>query len=111
VKAFSYSRPGSAAAAVERLSAPGARAMGGGTDLLTQLRRGIRPASEVVDLRGAGLEGIDAAGEGLRIGAATRIADVARHPDVTARFAVLAQAAAAVGSPQLREMGTVAGNL
>jgi xanthine dehydrogenase YagS FAD-binding subunit len=111
VKAFAYSRPESAAAAAERLSAPGARAMGGGTDLLTQLQRGIRPADEVVDLRGAGLEGIEPAGEGLRIGAATRIADVARHPDVTARFAVLAQAAAAIGSPQLREMGTVAGNL
>ena len=111
VRAFAYSRPESAAAAAERLRAPGARAMGGGTDLLTQLQRGIRPADEVVDLRGAGLEGIEVAGEGLRIGAATRIADVARHPDVTARFAVLAQAAAAVGSPQLREMGTVAGNL
>ena len=111
MKAFAYSRPESAAAAAERLSAPGARAMGGGTDLLTQLQRGIRPADEVVDLRGAGLEGIEPAGEGLRIGAATRIADVARHPDVTARFAVLAQAAAAIGSPQLREMGTVAGNL
>jgi xanthine dehydrogenase YagS FAD-binding subunit len=111
VRAFAYSRPESAAAAAERLSAPGARAMGGGTDLLTQLQRGIRPADEVVDLRGAGLEGIEIAGEGLRIGAATRIADVARHPDVTARFAVLAEAAAAVGSPQLREMGTVAGNL
>ena len=36
---------------------------------------------------------------------------MARHPDVTARFEVLAQAAAAIGSPQLREMGTVAGNL
>ena len=111
VRTFTYSRPESAAAAAERLSAPGARAMGGGTDLLTQLQRRIRPADEVVDLRGAGLEGIEVAGEGLRIGAATRIADVARHPDVTARFEVLAQAAAAIGSPQLREMGTVAGNL
>jgi xanthine dehydrogenase YagS FAD-binding subunit len=55
--------------------------------------------------------GILAAGQGLRIGAATRVADVARDPDVLARFAVLAQAAAAVASPQLREMGTVAGNL
>jgi xanthine dehydrogenase YagS FAD-binding subunit len=111
MRPFAYSRPQSAEAAAERLASPGARAMGGGTDLLTQLQRGIRPAAEVVDLRGAGLEGIEPAGAGLRIGAATRIADVARHPDVGSRFAVLSQAAAAVGSPQLREMGTVAGNL
>ena len=71
--------------------------MGGGTDLLPQLQRGIRPAGEVVDLRAAVPAGIDAAGDGLRIGAATRVADVARDPDVRARFAVLAQAAAAVG--------------
>ena len=44
MRPFTYSRPESAAAAAERLNAPGARAMGGGTDLLTQLQRGIRPA-------------------------------------------------------------------
>src|SRR5205814_1195775 len=66
---------------------------------------------EFVDLRGAVPAGILAAGQGIRIGAATRIADIARDPDVGARFAVLAEAAAAVASPQLREMGTVAGNL
>jgi len=108
---FTYSAPASIAEAAERLSAPGARAMGGGTDVLPQLQRGIRPAGEIVDLRGAVPVGVLAAGQGIRIGAATRVADVARDPDVGARFAVLAQAAGAVASPQLREMGTVAGNL
>jgi xanthine dehydrogenase YagS FAD-binding subunit len=111
MRTFTYSAPASIAEAAERLASPGARAMGGGTDLLPQLQRGIRPADEVVDLRGAVPAGILAAGQGMRIGAATRVADVARDPDVAARFAVLAQAAAAVASPQLREMGTVAGNL
>ncbi|HEY2869766.1 MAG TPA: FAD binding domain-containing protein [Gaiellales bacterium] len=111
MRPFTYSAPRSIAEAAERLAAPGARAMGGGTDLLPQLERGIRPADEVVDLRGAVPAGILAAGQGIRIGAATRIADIARDPDVGARFAVLAEAAAAVASPQLREMGTVAGNL
>jgi xanthine dehydrogenase YagS FAD-binding subunit len=111
MRPFGYSAPASIAEAAERLASPGARAMGGGTDLLPQLHRGIRPADEVVDLRGALPAGILAAGQGMRIGAATRVADVARDPDVIARFAVLAQAAAAVASPQLREMGTVAGNL
>jgi xanthine dehydrogenase YagS FAD-binding subunit len=111
VTRFAYSAPASIAEAAERLSAPGARAMGGGTDILPQLQRGIRPAGEVVDLRGAVPAGVLAAAQGIRIGAATRVADVARDPDVGARFAVLAEAAAAVASPQLREMGTVAGNL
>jgi xanthine dehydrogenase YagS FAD-binding subunit len=111
MKPFTYSAPASVAEAAERLAAPGARAMGGGTDLLPQLQRGIRAAGAVVDLRGAVPAGILAAGQGVRIGAATRVADVARDPDVAARFAVLAQAAGAVASPQLREMGTVAGNL
>ena len=108
---FAYSRPSSVAEAAQRLAAPGARAMGGGTDLLPQLQRGVRPADEVVDVRAAVPAGIEPEGDGLRIGAATRIADVARDPGVAARYAVLAQAAAAVASPQLREMGTVAGNL
>jgi xanthine dehydrogenase YagS FAD-binding subunit len=111
MRTFTYSAPTSIAEAAERLASPGARAMGGGTDLLPQLQRGIRPADEVVDLRGAVPAGILASGQGMRIGAATRVADVARDPDVAARFAVLAQAAGAVASPQLREMGTVAGNL
>ena len=111
MRPFAYSRPASVAEAAERLASPGARAMGGGTDLLPQLQRGIRPADEVVDVRAAVPAGIEPAGEGLRIGAATRIADLARDPDVAARYAVLAEAAAAVASPQLREMGTVAGNL
>jgi xanthine dehydrogenase YagS FAD-binding subunit len=111
VTRFAYSAPASIAEAAERLSAPRARAMGGGTDILPQLQRGIRPAGEVVDLRGAVPAGVLAAAQGIRIGAATRVADVARDPDVGARFAVLAEAAAAVASPQLREMGTVAGNL
>ena len=109
--AFRYVRPATLAQVSERLQAPGTRAMGGGTDLIPQLQRGIRPADEVVDVRAAVPAGIEPAGQGLVIGGATRIADVARDADVGARFAVLAQAAAAVASPQLREMGTVAGNL
>jgi xanthine dehydrogenase YagS FAD-binding subunit len=85
--------------------------MGGGTDLIPQLDRGILPADEVVDLRTLGLSGIEHTGEGVRIGATTSVADVERDPGIGERFAGLRQAAAAVGSPQLREMGTVGGNL
>jgi CO/xanthine dehydrogenase FAD-binding subunit len=110
VRTFDYVRPADAAEASARLR-DGARAMGGGTDVLTQLDRGILPADEVVDLRALGLSGIAHDGGGLRIGATTSVAEVERDPGIGERFAGLRQAAAAVGSPQLREMGTVGGNL
>jgi xanthine dehydrogenase YagS FAD-binding subunit len=110
-RTFAYARPATLVEAAERLRARGARAMGGGTDLVPQLDRGIHPADEVVDLRGVLPAGIEPAGGGIRIGAATRVADLARDREVGERFAVLSQAASAVASPQLREMGTVGGNL
>jgi xanthine dehydrogenase YagS FAD-binding subunit len=110
MRTFGYVRPADAGEASARLR-DGARPMGGGTDLLTQLDRGILPADEVVDLRALGLSGIEHRDAGLRIGATTSVAEVERDAGIGERFAALAQAAAAVGSPQLREMGTVGGNL
>jgi xanthine dehydrogenase YagS FAD-binding subunit len=95
----------------ELLNEPGSRAMGGGTDLLTQLDRGIRPARRVVDLRGLGHNRLEESGGALHIGAAVTVAELTRSEVVAARYAVLAEAAGSVASPQLREMGTVAGNL
>jgi xanthine dehydrogenase YagS FAD-binding subunit len=113
VKPFAYARPAAIEEAAAALERPDARAMGGGTDLLTQQQRGIRPAESVIDLRGLGLEAIDDTGEGgaLRIGATATLAAVGRHEGIAERFAVLHEAARAAASPQLREMGTVAGNL
>ncbi|MGH3138912.1 MAG: FAD binding domain-containing protein [Gaiellales bacterium] len=110
MRTFGYVRPADADDASARLRT-GARAMGGGTDVLTQLDRGILPADEVVDLRALGLSGIAHDGGGVRIGATTSVADVERDAGIGERFSGLAQAAASVGSPQLREMGTVGGNL
>jgi xanthine dehydrogenase YagS FAD-binding subunit len=111
MRTFAYVRPENADAARAALSAPGARAMGGGTDLLTQQDRGIRPASTVVDLRGVGLSGIEAADGVLRVGATTTLAEIARDEGIAEHYLVLHQAASAAASPQLREMGTLGGNL
>jgi xanthine dehydrogenase YagS FAD-binding subunit len=111
VRTFVYLRPSSVADAGKALMANGARAMGGGTDLVSQQDRGILPADSLVDLRGLGLDTIDEAEGGLRIGATVTLAEVARHEGVAERFAVLHEAANQAASPQLREMGTVAGNL
>ena len=111
MRTFAYARPLGVEEAAAALSQPTARAMGGGTDLLTQQDRGILAAESVVDLRGLGLDAVAAEGEGVRIGASVTLADLGRDQAIHERFAVLHQAASAAASPQLREMGTVGGNL
>ncbi len=107
---FDYTKPESVEQASELLAA-GGHAIGGGTDLLTQVHRGIRTTEQLVDLRGLGLSGISETDAGLEIGATTSLADLSRDPAVQAGYKALAQAAGSVGVHQLREMGTVAGNL
>jgi xanthine dehydrogenase YagS FAD-binding subunit len=85
--------------------------MGGGTDLLTQQDRGILPAEAVIDLRTLGLSEIDDFGDGLRLGATATLADIGRAAAVQERYTALAEAIAQAASPQLREMGTLGGNL
>jgi xanthine dehydrogenase YagS FAD-binding subunit len=110
---FSYIRPASLAEALDHLAAPGARAHAGGTDLLGCLRDRVFDARLVVSLGGlAELRGISTARDGsLRIGALTRIADVAAHPEIAGQYSALAHAADAVASPQIRHQGTIGGNL
>ena len=111
MKPFAYVRPNVIEAASAALARPDARAMGGGTDLLTQQQRGVLPAESVIDLRGLGLHVIDDFGDAIRIGATATLAAVGRHEGIRDRFAALHEAATAAASPQLREMGTVGGNL
>lgn len=110
---FSYVRAKSVSEAVRALAAPGARLHAGGTDLLGCLRDGVVKADKVVSLTGvAALRGISKpATGGLRIGALTPLAEVAANKDVLAQYPALAQAALAVGSPQLRNQGTIGGNV
>ena len=64
-----------------------------------------------MDVRGLLSDAIERKGDGLVIGAATRVADVAADARVAERYAALSQAAGLAASPQLRNQGTVAGNL
>ncbi len=75
------------------------------------MQRGITQTDQLVDLRGLGLTGIAVTDAGLEIGATTTVAELTRDPAVADGYAVLAQAAGSVAAQQLREMGTVAGNL
>lgn len=110
---FSYVKPASIGEAIRELSTPGARVHAGGTDLLGCLRDRVLTASKLVSLSGlAELHGVsELPNGGLRIGALTTLAEVEAHSVVRARFAALSAAAGAAASPQLRNQGTVGGNL
>ncbi len=87
--------------------------MGGGTDLLVSLDEGFVAANLVVDLRRIpDGDSITTQPDGsLRMGGATRIHDIAHHPLINERYRALAQACDSVGTPALRQMGTIGGNL
>jgi CO/xanthine dehydrogenase FAD-binding subunit len=109
-RSLTYERPESLEAALELLSAEGAVAMGGATDLSGQIDRGLRAPRVLVDLQGAGLNEIRVAGDALVIGATVTLAEVAESP-LVAPYAVVATAAGQAASPLLRNIGTVGGNL
>lgn len=87
--------------------------MGGGTDLLVSLEEGFISAAAVVDLRA--IRGSDEIVElpdaSVRIGGSARINDIASHALIRDRYRALAEACDVVGTPALREMGTIGGNL
>ena len=113
LETFAYVRPGTLTEAVKALSAPGARAHAGGTDLMGCLRDQVFRAGTVVSLTKLDeLRGIAATSDGgLRIGALATVAEIAAHAVIQEKYAALAQAASLVASPQLRNQGTVGGNL
>lgn len=110
---FAYVRPDSIAAAVSHLSGDEAAIHAGGTDLLSCLRDRVFTVRKVVSISGLkDLEGIrDVGGGGVRIGALTTITAVAENPIVREKYDALAQGAAEVASPQLRNQGTIGGNI
>jgi xanthine dehydrogenase YagS FAD-binding subunit len=110
---FVYQRAASVEEALQRLAEPRTLPMGGGTDLLVTIDEGIYAPDVVVDLRGVpASDGVETREDGsVRIGASARIEDLANHPLIRERYAALAQACSVVGTPALREMGTLGGNL
>lgn len=92
---------------------PVAMPVAGGTDLYPNMKRrqfepevlvGLRGIRDLVGVRGR-------AGGGLSIGAGTTLTAVSRHADVATHYAALATAAGVVSTPQLRNMGTIGGNV
>ena len=108
-----YVRPESTADASGLLKREATVALGGGTDLLVTMREGLVRPRTVVDLRGLPhSSAITWLADGsLMLGGAATIAAIATDERVQARFAALSQACESVGSPALRNMGTIGGNL
>lgn len=116
VPKFGVLTPASVSEAVSMLTQYGtqARLMSGGTDLLYQMKNGVQLLTPqyVVDISGLDLSGVTfSQSGGLTIGATTSITDIANDPNVQQYYPVLAQAAAVVAAPQIRNQATAAGDI
>src|SRR5512138_2215203 len=112
--AFELFQPETTADAVTLLDrySPNAWVMAGGMDSFDWLKDRIKRPGVVIELsRVAALRGIKERDGGLEIGAATTLTEIARSPLVRQNFSLLAQAAELVASPQIRNQGTVGGNV
>lgn len=86
----------------------------GGTDILGKMKDEILPGypEALVNIKSiAGLDFLNEEAGVLRIGALTRLEDIGREPLMRNKYSALAQAASRTGSPHIREMGTIGGNL
>ena len=110
---FSYVRPDTLKDTVKQLNAKGAAVHAGGTDLIGCLREGIMDVDKVVSL--SALQDLkqikETADGGLVIGALATITEVSESPLVRKKYPGLSQGASEVASPQLRNQGTIGGNL
>jgi xanthine dehydrogenase YagS FAD-binding subunit len=112
--AFDLLQPSSAADAQKLLQQHGEEAwvMAGGLDSFDWLKDRIKKPKVLVDLSGIDeLKGIRATGDGLEIGAMTTLTEIVNHPEIKAKYSVLSDAAELVASPQIRNQGTLGGNV
>ena len=113
MSSFDYRRPDSLAEASELLGQDDAVALAGGTDLLVAIRHHKSRPALVVDLKSVGDIGDEMVNEGdqLRIGGRVVMSRLVRDEHVNRHFPALARAASVVGSVQIRNRATLAGNL
>ena len=112
--AFQLYQPNSIADAQKLLQQHGEDAwvMAGGLDSFDWLKDRIKKPKALVDLSGIEeLRGVRTTADGIEIGAMTTLTEVVRHPMVKEKYGLLAQAAGLVASPQIRNQGTLGGNV
>jgi len=111
---FELLQPTSAADAQRLLEQHGADAwaMAGGLDSFDWLKDRIKKPKVVVDLSGISeLKGVRETGDGIEIGALTTLTQVVNHPIVREKYGLLSQGAELAASPQIRNQGTIGGNV
>lgn len=112
--AFDLLQPNSVAEARNLLEQHGGDAwvLAGGLDSFDWLKDRIKKPKTVVDLSGVEeLKGIRTTSDGIEIGAMTTLTEVVQHPVVKEKYGLLAEAAFVVASPQIRNQGTIGGNV
>ncbi|MEE8348525.1 MAG: FAD binding domain-containing protein [Acidobacteriota bacterium] len=86
--------------------------VGGGSDLLGMIKEERVAPDVVVNLKTVeGLQGIDSGSDGVRIGGLVTVDELSAHSLIRSQYTVLAEAAQSVATPQIRNVGTVAGNV
>lgn len=110
---MAYHAPDTIDAAVALLASdPAAQLLAGGTDLIVQMRSGRVAPSAIVDLkRIAGMSGVRSHAGGFAIGATTPCTALKEHPGLAAAWPGVVEAANLIGSVQVRNRATMAGNL
>jgi len=108
---FDYRRASSSDDAMTLIAQPGYRLLGGGTNLVDLMRKGIEHPLGLVDVTALSDTIEETATGGLMIGAATRNSALAAHDLVRERYPLLSRAVLAGASGQIRNMATMAGNL
>ena len=109
--AFTLAQPASIDAALAGAGTSGAKYIAGGTDLMQLMKDNVEAPTHLIDLEPLPLTVIRADSNGLRLEAMARMSDVAAHPAVREGWPVISQALLASASPQVRNMGTMGGNL
>ena len=108
---FQYARAVDAVDAMRRAAVPGAKYLGGGTNLIDLMRETIERPSALIDVTGLSRAISERPDGGLRIGAAARNTAVAEHYLVRNHYPLLTRAIVAGASAQIRNMATVGGNI
>jgi xanthine dehydrogenase YagS FAD-binding subunit len=114
MKNFTYYRPATAEQAVGLLDSKwgSTELLAGGTDLLDLQKEYVAQPEKIVSLGAiAELSGIKVDGEAVTIGAGTKLAEIAENADLKKLFPGLTTPAGDIGGPQIRNMGTLGGNL
>ena len=111
MQSFTLLEPSDIATAISAAAQPGAKYIAGGTDLMQLMKDEVEVPTRLVDLDGMKLSDVVMEGNTLRLGGTARMSDVAAHQAVRMLAPSVSLALLSAASPQIRNMGTMGGNL